>query len=55
MFQPSPSLSRRPRRFWLAEALLVAAILAFGAFAALSDSRLSPQQLLNGFSEIVGR
>ncbi len=47
--------THRPRRFWLAEALLVAAILAFGGYALLSDARLSPQQLLNSVSDFAGR
>jgi hypothetical protein len=52
------SLSRityRARRLWVLEALLVAGILAFGGFALMSDSRLSPSELLAGFSDIVAR
>jgi hypothetical protein len=52
----SDSTIRAPRRrFWLAEAMLVAAILAFGGFVLISDARLSPADLLAGVDEIVGR
>jgi hypothetical protein len=45
----------RPRRFWLAEALVVAGILAFGGFSLISDARLSPDDMLGGLTSIVGR
>ncbi len=48
-------ISYRARRLWIAEALLVAAILAFGGFALLSDARLTPSELLAGFSDVVSR
>jgi len=56
MFTPTETqpLPRR-RRFWLTEALIVAAVLAFGGFALLSDSRLSPAQLANSISDFVAR
>lgn len=47
--------SPRRRRFWLAEAMLIAAILAFGGFALMTDARLSPTDLLAGMDAIVGR
>lgn len=55
MYQPLEMLSRRRRRFWLAEALVVAAILAFGGYALLSDARLSPTQLANSISDFASR
>jgi hypothetical protein len=45
----------RSRRFGLTEALLIAAILAFGGFALVSDGRLTPTDLLAGFDETIGR
>jgi hypothetical protein len=45
----------RRRRFWLTEALIVAAVLAFGGFALLSDSRLSPAEFANSISDFVAR
>ena len=45
----------RPRRFWLAEALIVAGILAFGGFALMSDSGLSPLDLFGNLNAVVGR
>lgn len=47
--------TRRHRRFWLAEALLVAGILVFGGFALFSDARLTPSELLSGISQVVSR
>jgi hypothetical protein len=47
--------SPRHRRFWLAEAMLVAAILVFGGFALMSDARLSPTDFLAGMNDVVGR
>ena len=44
----------RPRRIWLTEALLVAAILVFGGFALLSDARSTPSELLSGIAQIFG-
>jgi hypothetical protein len=49
---PAPA---RPRRFWLAEALIVAGILAFGGFALMSDAGLSPVDLFSDISTIAGR
>ena len=43
----------RIRRLWITEALLVAAILVFGGFALLSDARLTPSELLTGFTQFV--
>ncbi len=45
----------RPRRIWLTETLLVAAILVFGGFALLSDARLTPSDMLTGVTQIFGR
>jgi hypothetical protein len=45
----------RPRRLWLTEALLIAAILVFGGFALLADARLSPSELLSGLNTFVAR
>jgi hypothetical protein len=45
----------RLRRLWFTEALLVAAILLFGGFALLSDARLTPSELLSGFTQFVSR
>jgi hypothetical protein len=45
--------ANRTRRLWLAEALLVLAILAFGGFALLSDARLTPTDLLAGVNQVV--
>ena len=55
MFNPTETIPRRRRRSWLTEVLVVAAILAFGGFALLSDSRLSPGQLANSISDLVAR
>lgn len=55
MFDTADTNSRPRRRYWLAEALLVVAILAFGGFALLSEARVSPTELLSGFSDIVAR
>ena len=43
----------RLRRLWLAEAALVGAILVFGGFALLADARLTPSELLSGFTQFV--
>ena len=53
MSSQSRMLRRRPRRLWITEALLVAAILVFGGFALMSDARFTPAQLLSGFNDIV--
>ena len=45
----------RARRLWIAEALLVAAILAFGGFTLLSDARATPADLLSGVTDFVSR
>jgi len=45
----------RARRLWIAEALLVAAILAFGGFSLLSDARATPADLLSGVADFVSR
>lgn len=45
----------RRRRFWLAEALIVAGILAFGGFALMSDARLSPADVIGGLTSIGSR
>jgi hypothetical protein len=45
----------RARRLWITEALLVAAILAFGGFALLSDARVTPSGLLSGVADFVAR
>lgn len=47
--------AHRARRLWIAEALLVAAILAFGGFTLLSDARATPSDLLAGFNDLVSR
>lgn len=54
MYLPNQTMPRR-RRSWLTEALIVAAVLAFGGFALLSDARLSPTEFANSISEFVGR
>ena len=43
----------RVRRLWIAEALLVAAILLFGGFALLSDARLTPSELSDGLTQFI--
>lgn len=43
------------RRFGIVEALVVAAILAFGGFVLVSDGRQSLTSLLAGFDETIGR
>lgn len=48
-------LPRRRRRFWLTEALVVAAVLAFGGYALLTDAHLSPSELATSISQFVGR
>jgi hypothetical protein len=45
----------RARRLWIAEALLVAGILVFGGFTLLSDSRMTPGDLLSGVNEMISR
>ncbi len=55
MQSPMQTLPRRIRRLWLAEVLVVAAVLAFGGFAVLSDSRLSTTQLANSISDFASR
>ena len=47
-------IADRTHRLWLTEALLVAAIMAFGGFALLSDSRVSPSELIAGVSDLIG-
>jgi hypothetical protein len=47
--------AHRLRRLWLAEAALVAAILVFGGFALLADARLTPTELMAGFSQFIPR
>ena len=47
--------AHRLRRLWLAEVALVAAILVFGGFALLADARLTPTELIAGFSQFVPR
>ena len=47
--------SYRASRLWIAEALLVAGILAFGGFTLLSDARMSPTELLSGVTEFISR
>ena len=47
-------IAHRTRRLWLTEALLVAAIMAFGGFALLSDSRVSPSELIASVSDVIG-
>jgi len=44
---------RRPR-FGLTEVLLIAGILAFGAFALVHEGRHSVGTLLAGFEDVVG-
>ena len=46
--------SDRPRRIWLTETLLVAAILVFGGFALLSDARSTPSELFSGVTQLFG-
>jgi len=49
------TLPRRRRRFWWTEALVVAAILAFGGYVLVSDARMSPGQFANSISDFVAR
>ena len=53
MYDTQQSSGRR--RFGIVEALLVAAILAFGGFVLVSDGRQSVASLLAGFDETIGR
>ena len=46
-------LPRRRRRLWWTEALVVAAILAFGGYVLVSDARMSPGQFANSISNFV--
>jgi hypothetical protein len=57
MFSPAEQneIAPRHRRFRLAEALLIAGILVFGGFALLSDGRMTPEALLAGFDQAIGR
>lgn len=55
MLSQIETLPRRVRRLWLAEVLVVAAILAFGGFAILTDSGLSTTQLANSISDFASR
>ncbi len=56
MFNPTDTLPRRrPRRFWLTEALIVAAVLAFGGFALFADTGRSPVDFASSISNFVGR
>jgi hypothetical protein len=43
----------RRSRFGLTEVLLIAAILAFGAFAMINEGHLSLGTLLAGFEEVI--
>lgn len=45
----------RARRLWIGEALVVAAILAFGGFTLLSDAHTTPSGLLSGVADFVSR
>lgn len=45
----------RARRLWIAEALLIAGILAFGGFALMSDARLTPSEMMTGVADIMAR
>jgi len=47
-------IAHRTRRLWLTETLLVAAIMAFGGFAQLSDSKVSPSELIASVSDVIG-
>lgn len=49
------ALPRRRRRLWWTEALVVAAILAFGGYVLLSDARVSPGEFANSISDFVAR
>ncbi|MEP7241323.1 MAG: hypothetical protein ABI697_10600 [Devosia sp.] len=53
MLSPTDTIRRRPRRFWFAEALVVAAILAFGGFALLSESGVPPDQVAAGIGNFL--
>ena len=56
MFHPAPDETRATRRrFGLTEALLIAAILAFGGFTLVSDGRLSMGSLIAGVDETLSR
>lgn len=46
---------RRRRRFWWTEALVVAAVLAFGGYVFLSDARMSPGDFASSISHLVSR
>ena len=45
----------RLSRLWVAEAVLVAAILAFGGFVLMSDAGMTPAQLAAGISQFAPR
>ena len=44
----------RPRRFWFNEALIVAAVLAFGGFVFASDTHLSATDFIGSVARILG-
>ena len=48
------SLPRR-RRLWFTEALVIAAVLAFGGFALMADAKMSPNELASSISDVLGR
>ncbi len=52
----SPAAEPKPnRRFRFAEAFVVAAILLFVGFVLVTDGRQSPDTLVAGFNEALGR
>jgi hypothetical protein len=46
-------IEHRPRRSWLAEALVVAGVLAFGGFALVTESGLGPADLIGSLLGII--
>lgn len=54
MTSPAPhSSATRLRRFGLGQVLLIAGILAFGAFVLLAEGRTTTDGLLTSFDQIV--
>jgi hypothetical protein len=55
MFSPANDQNAlRRRRFGLTEVLLIAGILAFGAFVLINDGHQTLGSLLSGFEDVLG-